>query len=57
MQRIRYLADYDPSAEFSLEWTTEAIEKTVAAIRKFMSANNMDRLEFVTFLALPQRKN
>lgn len=57
MQHLRFLADYDPSAEFSVEETIEAIEKAELAIQKLLNANELDRLEFVTFLALPQRRN
>ena len=57
MQHMRFLAEYDPSAEFSVEETIEAIEKAELANQKLMNANELDRLEFVTFLALPQRRN
>ena len=57
MQHMRFLADYDPSAEFSVEEMIEAIEKAELAIQKLMNANELGRLEFVTFLALPQRRN
>lgn len=57
LQRARHNADYDPYSRFTRAEAMYYIESAELAIRHLKNAEKIDRLSFVTSLALPQRKN
>ena len=55
--RARLRADYDPLSRFSRIEAMRYIEAAEFAIQILKDADKIDRLAFVTYLALPHRKD
>ena len=57
LQRARHRADYDPLSRFSRTKAVRYIEMAEFAIQFLKDADKIDRLAFVTYLAIPHRKD